>query len=253
MRRKDALVKSGKQRKSNVAVMKPFFTKPKLQTTVPVTPEIIRRMRVFRKPPPKGYKSFKDRENEEVDEMKKYKFVANPIPKSVKGTKEVPSRVKSSKAVTKPVSPKISKTKKRKFDEVEQPIKFKARPIPNYDKPQNHKRAQKKTTIVKPFAFDKRYADPNMKKKEMIAEALEKCKKQTKFKATPYFGSQNENIKPNVNKSGRKDRKNNVSSFELPGEAISKKKREVFELKVKKEEEERKQKRKFTATIRQMK
>ena len=30
--------------------------------------------------------------------MKKYKFVANPIPKSVKDAKDVPSRVKSSKA-----------------------------------------------------------------------------------------------------------------------------------------------------------
>lgn len=230
----------------NAVVMKPDFPKPvRMVLTNPKTPELIRRIKSQNKRPLAHIKSFVQRENEEVEKMKKYKFKAAPVPKTVKPRLPISDRIKSEKPTTKPVTPNLSKGRKRQRVEDEPPKEFKAQPIPSFAKPAVPVKAQKKVAEVKPFSFDKRYADPNVNKKKLIEKHLSELKKNTEFKAKPYFGSkplvQNENKKPSQQSVRSND-------FVLPGEAISKKKKAAFEKKVQEEAEKQKAKAKFKAS-----
>ena len=164
-------------------LMKPDFKKPKLCITNPQTPEFIRRLKIRNKNnPPTNVKSFADIENEEVDKMKKYKFKAAPAPKTGKSKVSIK---KSTKPPTKPVTPKISRGKKRPMKE-EVPIEFKAQPVPSFIKPALPAKTGKKNVEVKPFSFDKRYADPNVNKKKLLEQHMSDLKKNAEFKANPY-------------------------------------------------------------------
>ena len=247
--RKQSALKRGAKTKppSNAVVMKPHFQKPKLAHTVPKTPELIRRLRGQRRRP-NPHKSFAEKEKEEVEAMKKYKFKAAPVPRAVKKPGALPNRVKSEKPSTKPVTPKLTKGKKRKFVE-EKPKEFKAQPVPDFNKKivaSSTGRTQKKSVELKPFSFDQRYADPNQSRAKLLADHLKELKEKTVFKANPYFkagsGIAKENKKPAKSASQKKNK------FELPGEAISRQKKEAFQRKVREEAEKQKAKANFRAS-----
>ena len=237
LRKQSALKRGTKQKtSSNAIVMKPHFQKPKLAHTVPKTPELIRRLRGQRKRP-NPHKSFADKEKEEVEAMKKYKFKAAPVPKAVKKPSSLPNRVKSEKPTTKPVTPKLSKGKKRKLTE-EKPKEFKAQPVPNFGKKASSAKINKKSVEIKPFSFDQRYVDPNQSRAKLLENHLKELKEKTVFKANPYFKPGPSASKENKNptKSVTQKRK----KFELPGEAISRRKKEAFQKKVQEDAEKQK-------------
>ena len=227
--------------------MKPHFQKPKLAHTVPKTPEFIRRMKGQRRRPI-SHKSHAEKEKEEVDAMRKYKFKAGKVPKAVKKPAGLPARVKSDKPSTKAVTPKLTKGKKRKFVE-EKPKEFKAQPVPHFSKKgatMKPDKNDKKAVDLKPFSFDKRYTDPNQSRAKLLENHLKELKEQTAFKATPYF-------KPgsNIAKENKKPTKSGIkkgNNFVLPGEAISKRKKEAFQKKIQEEAEKQKAKANFRAS-----
>ena len=247
--RKQSALKRGAKSKpsSNAVVMKPHFQKPKLAHTVPKTPELIRRLRGQRRRP-NPHKSQAEKEKEEIEAMKKYKFKAAPVPKAVKKPTALPTRVKSEKPATKPVTPKLSKGKKRKLV-VEKTKEFKAQPIPDFKKsaaPTKVGKTEKKSVELKPFSFDQRYTDPNQSRAKLLENHLKELKEKAVFKANPYFkpGSSiaKENKKPTKSTAQRK------KQFELPGEAISRRKKEAFQKKLQEEAEKQKAKANFRAS-----
>ena len=68
----------------------------------------------------------------------------------------------------------------------EVPIEFKAQPVPSFIKPALPAKTGKKNVEVKPFSFDKRYADPNVNKKKLLEQHMSDLKKNAEFKANPY-------------------------------------------------------------------
>ena len=124
-------------------------------------------------------------------------------------------------------------------------IEFKAQPVPSFIKPALPAKTGKKNVEVKPFSFDKRYADPNVNKKKLLEQHMSDLKKNAEFKANPYSIPapipQKENIKPSP-QSGQN------SDFILPGEAISKKKKAAFQKKVQEEADKQKAKANFKAS-----
>jgi hypothetical protein len=179
--------------------------------------------------------------------MKKYKFKAAPVPKAVKKPASLPNRIKSEKPATKPVTPKLTKGKKRKFVE-EKPKEFRAQPLPDFGKKATNAKAEKtekKAVEVKPFSFDRRYADPNQSRAKLLENHLKELKEKAVFKANPYFkpgtGIAKENRRPTKPTTNRK-------KYELPGEKISRQKKEAFQKKVREEAEQQKAKANFRAS-----
>ena len=224
--------------------MKPHFQKPKLFITVPKTPELVRRLKAQHKRNNPHIKSFIQREEEEVQEMRKYMFKAAPAPilKAARSkAQQLPTRVRSEKKVTKAVTPKMTKGKKRKFEEEQINTTFKAQPAPVFKKSANVVKNDLKKKVVmkpaKPFSFDKKYTDPNANRQKLIEQNMKEMKEKATFKAKPYFKPNLVQKKEAATKENRKPVQKS-KQFMLPGELISQKKKAAFQKKIQDEQEQ---------------
>lgn len=175
----------------------------RLPLTIPQSPMLHSKARIRTMHIP----SQKEREEKEVEEMRKFKIKANPVPKCVlQGPRNLPEV--SKKPITVPSPFKVTAVQK-KIVQVDLPKQvFKARPAPKtiLEKPQEIINLAEvcRHEVVKPepFSFEKRDVEMFRRKEEKIKQVIKEERKQASmFKAQPLPGSIRKNMKIAADKS----------------------------------------------------
>ena len=213
--------------------------------TVPVTPELSTRKRT------RTYhiESQKEKEDREFEEIKKFKFKANPAPDYIFDSHPVGVPEKSKTKVTRAKTPialrrtqkQKSKAGKKGSNKVMKRIK--ALPLPDLNKIFQVNKEEVKVTKPKPFSFEGKYSDPNSVKTNLLQKAVEEEKKKREFKATSLYETPAFTVDMSLSKSCTR-----VEPFKLSNPDFHERKLENQAKRKDDEENVLKEKRAFKAT-----
>ena len=194
--------------------------------------------------------SQEEREEAELEQIRKYKFTAKPAPDHVfRGAAPVGIPPKTKRKGTVPKTPEAMKHKvasRRGITKAKQPTnkavkRLKALPLPDLMKVFEVTKKER-TTKPAPFSFEKKYPKPREVAQKLIEEAVLKEKQQREFRAQPLFETEAFTVDKNMSKSCTK-----VEPFKLSHPTAHEDKLKKIDETINKENEELKKKREFQA------